>query len=63
MKILMMLSLLPFAFGAKSDGEMLMENEKNNIEIFKKNSDSVVNVTIESKRRRGIPFFFDFEKR
>jgi S1-C subfamily serine protease len=62
MKILLMLCFLPIAFGAKSDAEMLMENEKNNIEIFKKNSDSVVNVTIESKVRRGIPFFFGYER-
>ncbi len=61
MRTLLLLCFLPLVFGAKSDFDLLTENEKNNIEIFKKNSASVVNVTIESKVTRGLPFFFNYE--
>jgi S1-C subfamily serine protease len=62
MRILIVFCFLPLIFGFKSDLEMLTENEKNNIDIFKRNSNSVVNVTIESKVSRVMPFSFYFDQ-
>ncbi len=59
---ILIICLLPLIFGFKSDLEMLTENEKNNIDVFKRNSNSVVNITIESKVSRVMPFSFYFDQ-
>ena len=62
LKTVIIFSVFPIFFGFKSDYEWLTDNEKNNIEIFKKNSNSVVNVTIESKISHLNPFSFYFDQ-